>query len=139
MSTPDFIIWKPEYSVGVERLDSQHREIFETINRLHWAIQEKQQIQIVGSILSEMTGYVYTHFKDEEALMQKYHYPDLQAHQASHKAFTQKTQELIMRHQGIYGNISLDVLQFLKTWWVSHIIGMDQKYPPFIKMENEDK
>ncbi len=140
MSNPEFMIWKPEYSVGIERLDSQHREIFEVINRLYWAIQEKQQVQIVGSILAEMERYVYTHLKDEEALMQERHYPDFEAHRASHKAFTQKTTELIMRHQRTFvGDISLDVFQFLKTWWISHIIGMDQKYIPFMKGEHRNK
>ncbi len=140
MSEREFMIWKQEFSVGIERLDSQHREIFETINRLYWAIQDKQQAQIVGSILSEMTRYVYTHFRDEESLMQERHYPDFQAHQASHKAFTQKTNELIMRHQRTFvGDISSDVFQFLKTWWINHIIGIDQKYIPYMKMEHRDK
>jgi hemerythrin len=139
MSKPEFMIWKPEYSVGIERIDSQHREIFETINRLYWAIQEKQQVQIVGSILAEMERYVYTHLKDEETLMQGRHYPDFEVHRASHKAFTQKTNELIMRHQGTYGDISSDVFQFLRTWWISHIIGMDQKYIPYMKIEHKNK
>ncbi len=136
MPNLEFMIWKPEYSVGVQRLDAQHRQIFETINRLHWAIQEKQQVQIVGSILSEMTAYVYSHLKEEEDLMQEYHYPDFEAHRASHKAFARKTEELIMRHeQTSFGDVSLDVLQFLKTWWINHIMGMDKKYVPYIKKE----
>ena len=139
MSDFQFIIWQPGYSVKVNVLDSQHREIFEMINRLHWAIKENQQAQIVGTILSEMTGYMYTHFKDEESLMQQHHYPDFQTHKESHEAFKRKTNELISKHlQTFYGDIASEVLEFLKAWWINHIMGMDKKYVPYLSMKTND-
>ena len=139
MSDVQFIIWQPGYSVKIAVLDSQHREIFEMINRLHWAIKENQQAQIVGTILSEMTGYMYTHFKDEETLMQLHRYPDLQTHKESHEAFKRTTNELISKHlQTFYGDIASEVLEFLKTWWTNHIMGMDQKYVPYLTMGTGD-
>jgi len=133
MSDVQFIIWRVEYSVKVDKLDSQHREIFEMINRLHWSIKENQQAQVVGTILSEMTGYMYSHFKDEESLMLECQYPGLRVHKESHEAFKKRTHELILKHERtFYGDIASEVLEFLKTWWVSHILAMDKRYIPYL-------
>ena len=138
MSDPQFAVWQRRYSVKIEKLDLQHREIFEMINRLHWAIKENRQSQVVGGILSEMTGYVYKHFKDEETLMQENHYPDFEAHRNSHEAFKKKTRELIVEQERTFsGEVALEVLTFLKSWWISHIMGMDQKYIPYLAKESK--
>ena len=128
-----FIIWKAEYSVGVEKLDKQHRKLFEAINRLYWATQDKQEPQIVKGILSELHKYILTHLADEEAIMAACRYPELNAHRLSHLEFIQKTGNLFASYTQKNDDISYDLLLFLKEWWTSHVLKIDQKYVPYVK------
>ena len=66
-----FIKGKGEFSVGDEKLDSQHHKIIEIINTLYIAIQEKES-STINSVLSELHEYTKTHFVYEENLMKKY-------------------------------------------------------------------
>lgn len=134
MSYTQYAIWKEEYSVGIETLDSQHKKILKMLNRLYSAIHEGSQSHLLGRILLELSEYTKTHFLDEESIMQECNYPECEQQKKAHKEMTLKTQDISMLYQRTSGDFSLDTLQFIKDWWVNHIIIMDQKYKPFLKV-----
>ena len=81
------IVWKSEYSVGVERLDQQHQRIISVINKL---IEKPRVFRTSGTIadlLTELNGYVYEHFLLEEQLLEDNDYPSLIEHSKKHTQY----------------------------------------------------
>ena len=52
------IFWKPEYSVGVERLDRQHQKIISVINKLIAKPRVFRTSGTIADVLMELNGYV---------------------------------------------------------------------------------
>ena len=74
------IIWTEEFSVGVKRLDEQHKRLIAMINRLMGAPRAKTRSERISDLLSDMTKYAQEHFQTEEDLMRQYDYPHLYKH-----------------------------------------------------------
>ena len=107
------------------------------MNQLYTAIQEKNS-SIINTILSDLKKYTETHFIEEENLMKKYNYPEYDIQRKAHLDLLQKTSEFIRQKQQFSGDITLDVFQFLKTWWTNHILIMDLKYKSYLKNMNNN-
>ena len=89
--------------------------------------------ETISDTLTRMTEYADYHFKSEEAFMQKYAYPEYEAHRLEHIAFMRKTAELAMGTMAYKKSIPTDLLEYLKSWLVEHILVTDMKYKPFFE------
>ncbi|MEE8423688.1 MAG: hemerythrin domain-containing protein, partial [Thermodesulfobacteriota bacterium] len=70
----DFIEWNDNFSVNVEELDKQHREMIGIINRLLDSIADEKNDEIVDDILNKLTDFIMTHFETEEHYFDKFNY-----------------------------------------------------------------
>lgn len=68
--------WKSEYSVGVERLDAQHRKLFDYFNQLDAAMQKGRGREVIGQVLANLASNTREHFRQEEDLMRRAAFPD---------------------------------------------------------------
>ena len=132
-----FIVWKDEFSVGSQTLDAQHAGILDTINRLYNAMQHDLHPKQLNIILSDLIQYVEIHFFDEERIMRESDFPGFQSQLEAHRKYAQKVDGFKLQFQTTKGDLSFDVLKFLKNWWTNHILHMDRKYAPFITSEDE--
>lgn len=130
MSQVHYVIWKDEYSVEIAKLDAQHRKILEIINELYHAMRGMQKSSTVWKSLMQLMDYTMTHLTEEEEMMRKCEYPDLASHKDVHNVMRRKIVELIEMHRKTAGDLSFEVLEFLKEWWIKHILGMDREYIP---------
>jgi hemerythrin len=62
--------------------------------------------------------YNSTHFGQQR--------PKLKAQEEAHRAYTLRLQELLRQSIAKPHVLSLDVLQFLKEWWLNHILKIDR-------------
>jgi len=125
------IIWKREYSVGVERLDRQHQKIISVINKL---IDKPRLFITSGTIfevLSELNSYVSEHFMLEEQLLEENNYPGLVGHSKKHTEYSEKITAFCLRTVEKNKNIPEELLTYLGEWWVGHILYEDMKYKSF--------
>ncbi|MCG6535935.1 MAG: hemerythrin domain-containing protein, partial [Syntrophales bacterium LBB04] len=67
------ITWDPKYSVCVELLDAQHRELFAIMNRLT-DIYESGSKDLLP-VLQDLVKYVMDHFSAEDKILIKASYP----------------------------------------------------------------
>ena len=125
-------IWNPEYSVGVARLDEQHRKIFELLSTLQQAMLGKKSHEVLTNIVQELVQYAKTHFTSEEAYFQMYGYPDRDAHKREHQEFIQKIQQFQADFAKGRATLSIEVFKFLSEWVKNHVLGSDKKYGPFL-------
>ena len=132
MQKTNFLVWKQEYSVGIEHLDSHHQQIFAIINSLYDAIIEGSASHMVSEVLASLQEYTRFHFKEEERLMKLHHYPDLLEHEKAHSFLIQKNDYLAGQYKNNSADISRELFQLLKYWWTNHVTGMDKKYSPYL-------
>ena len=135
--TSQFIVWKPEYSVGDDALDLQHRKMFDIINKLYSQMRSGISNEEIHHQLEEVKTYAQKHFQTEEDAMRDCRYPDLEVHQRAHRKYEQDVQLLIRQRAQQAKALAHDLLSFLKKWWKEHVTNMDQRYAPFLKRPNQ--
>ncbi len=120
--------WDESYSVGVHQCDSQHQRLFETINQLAEAMRVGKGQEVVSDIVSQLIRYTRTHFLQEEALMERTGYPELEAHRQLHRKLVADVEKFQRElEDGLRPN-TVDVLIFLKEWLTQHIQKVDKAY-----------
>lgn len=128
------------YKTGIELVDEEHRRLFEIIKETNDLIHEEllhDKYDEIVRLLTELKNYTEFHFHDEEVLMERIQYPGLDAQKRAHSAFVDKLVDIdlsdlddIDNNQQTYLN---DLVQFLLTWLVNHIKGMDKKIAVYMQ------
>lgn len=128
---PADIAWKDYYSVNDPQLDAEHKQIIKLINELFAAMRQHKEDHAAKEVLERLIQYTLTHFKHEEAILERVGYPDVEAHKALHARLRQQTIDLRENLSLVTGS---DVLYFLKQWWLGHIQGEDKKYSGYLSV-----
>ncbi|MGA8540154.1 MAG: bacteriohemerythrin [Terriglobales bacterium] len=124
--------WNDRYSVKVQALDNQHKQLFEIINELFAAMRCGHGKDVVADVLQRLVNYTVKHFAAEEKLMDDNKYPSLAAHRIEHKILTDKVLAFKKEFDAGHANISPKLLTFLQNWLTDHIETVDQKYSEFL-------
>jgi hemerythrin len=125
--------WRREFSVGIGSIDGQHQNLFRIARELSDAMMAGQGRQTLARTLDRLVQYTSVHFAHEERLMQEHNYPAFAAHKAEHDALTKKALELQKNFEQGRVAMSVQVLQFLKSWLEHHIQQVDRAYAPFLR------
>ena len=127
------LVWKDEYSVGVELFDRQHQHLFKIINKLTEHTGGPPNLYLVTQTLKEMFNYAQEHFTDEEKLMEQCEYPELHEQRRQHAYFLKTTAELCAYppHEKELSIEEID--EFLNVWWMIHLLRYDMKYKEFFQ------
>jgi len=120
--------WNDSYSVKVAVCDQQHMRLFDIINKLADAMRMGKGQDVVNQVVTELLDYTNTHFQDEEALLQKANYPQLEAHQEMHRIFVKKVQSLQSQAQMGKRVNAAQLLSLMRDWLVNHIQKADKRY-----------
>lgn len=125
--------WHNEFSVQIGSVDAQHKTLFAIANELYTAMMAGHSKLVMARILDRLVQYTKVHFAHEERLLRQHHYPEFAAHKAEHDALTAKVLKFQADFQEGQVAMSVQLLQFLRTWLETHIKGSDQKYSPFLR------
>lgn len=135
------ISWDGSLSIGIQAMDNQHKKIIAYLSDLQdhdIALQrgEKADMGRIESLLEALLSYTSEHFAEEEALLERYAYPDLGAHQILHARLIEQLQSLTSDFK-IQGTQVLPRLtHFTMNWLRGHILGNDRKYGQFIGQQH---
>ncbi len=126
------IVWKEIYSIGIEKIDEQHRELFNLVGK----ISDFSSIKtlIMSDLVDELRNYTQMHFKTEEDLMTKYDYPKLKEHQIEHKEFVKKVESMIDESKSSLYIYTAALSDFIKGWLITHTLGTDLEFGQYLKM-----
>ena len=91
------IVWKQEYSVGVERLDRQHQRIISVINTLIEKPRVFGASGAIADVLAELNSYVSEHFLLEEQLLEENGYSALVEHSRKHTDYGKRIADFCMK------------------------------------------
>ncbi len=126
-----FLMWHDSYSVGYGPIDVQHQYLFSISNALTQANEKPEGAtdEYLRSIVEELLAYARTHFADEEQLMSRAEYPDLEEHKKLHIAFENKMCELEERiRNGEVRAVAAELPLIVNDWLLDHITTVDQRY-----------
>lgn len=122
--------FKEEYLTGIERIDQEHKRLFEIAEELYELKNEEfipDKYDNIRHILEELRDYTLTHFEHEEEYMKEIGYK---------RMFTQVSQHNALRET--IGSWDLDVidedqdqaidemLELITDWLVNHILNEDK-------------
>ena len=128
------IEWTDEFSVGVDVLDDDHKMLIGMINELHDTSNEGRGLELVDKIFDQLEDYAHMHLSREESLMKSSGYAGYEEHKLAHvewvkrlRGFKDKYQKenMILAH--------VEMSQFLQSWLVDHIRGVDFLYREHFK------
>jgi hemerythrin len=125
------LIWKDEYSVGINAIDRQHRKIFESLLALENAIEKKEPWHSISDLISQLTENLKLHWVTEEALLEIIHYPYIEKHNLSHAKLNNALTEFenrLRNHQPMDG-----IVRFFETWFIEHVLAGDLHYIDFAR------
>ena len=116
MTIPD----REKISVGNIKIDLEHQQIFATLERIENACLSKQDMILV---CERLVHYISDHVLEEELLMIRNKYPNLQEHQSSHTEL-QKIFLNVLDEFAKTGNKSDHVIDAFTEHIITHDIPM---------------
>ena len=128
MTTTDLFHWSDDFSVGIQEIDEQHKELVDLLNQLHVAIHEHHGSETSRKILDELADYTRTHFAVEESLMRVSNYPEFAAHKQNHEELIGQVIALQEKLDTGKATITFELLHFLKVWLTRHINEADKRF-----------
>jgi hemerythrin len=120
--------WEEKYSVGVQSIDNQHKEIFRLLGKLFEALKSGQAAKTTVGIITELENYAVIHFHKEEFFFRQFNYTDSAEHLQEHQQFIEKVAAIKTDAKSGKLVSSFELINFLKNWIDHHILEMDMKY-----------
>ena len=133
-----YVQWDDCYSVGIDVLDKQHKDLFEFTNALYAGCRRGETAAREHFIdtLHATVDYVTVHFSTEERMMDKIQYPDTAKHKREHTDFVKKVMEAQKElEEGKRGG-AIKFVQFLRDWIVSHIAVCDKNMAEYFNRQS---
>ena len=123
------IEWNNDLSVGVEEIDTDHKELISIINKIIGEIDKDKDLLLAH--FDELENYTRYHFSREEKLMisqcltsEDRHM--VKEHIKEHHLFIKKIPELRKKIEfAASSDISYEAIDFLVGWLLNHIIEKD--------------
>ena len=125
--------WRNEFSVEIGSVDAQHKMLFQIAGELYAAMESGQSKAAMARLLDRLVQYTKVHFAHEERLMKMHGYKDFAAHKAEHDALTAQVMKFQQDFEEGKVSMSVQLLQFLRSWLETHIRGTDRKYSPYLR------
>lgn len=127
MTNKPLIVWdKNTFEIGIESIDTQHKELVGYINELAWAIDNDQGKSVISLLFNKLYDYTQFHFKAEESYILTLSKNDCLLHQLQHKHFIEELDRIVALDAT--ENISEELLYFLTDWLLHHIQVEDKKF-----------
>ncbi len=124
----DLLRWNEMFMVGVASVDHQHQGLFDAMNRFYHAVSDNSPAQVRKQRLDELLKLAVQHFADEERSMEQARYPELQRHKQEHARLLAELGTLIRREDGDEQDLNMEMIIFLKSWLLNHILKVDKQY-----------
>jgi hemerythrin-like metal-binding protein len=121
------IAWKSSYSVGVEAVDHEHRELIELINALHESLLEEGGEPDVAAFLGEIFRGISAHFALEERFMREHRYDRLDAHKANHEELLDEIRDIMEGYEADPDGASVQLSRQLDSWFTEHFKTHDAR------------
>lgn len=121
------IEWKSHYSVGVEAVDHEHRELIDLINEVHERLIAGAEKPDVTAFLGEIFRGISAHFALEEKFMRDHRYDQHDQHKEAHEELLEGIRDIMDGYEADRDGTSLELSQRLDDWFTLHFKTHDAR------------
>jgi len=125
--------WEEKYSVGIQKIDAEHKALVGFLNALYEAMQAGKGRDIMKDIFIKLVDYTDRHFATEESLMKLHGFTGYAEHKEKHDKMRARVVRLKAEIEAGEIQSPLQVTNFLKEWIAKHIMGTDMAYAPYLR------
>jgi len=87
--------WKPSFTLGIASVDTEHRDMINTINSVYATLEDEHSALEVDRVLGEIHAQISAHFALEERLMRAVGYAEYAEHKNSHEELLDQIRDLM--------------------------------------------
>jgi len=127
------IKWRPDYELGIAKIDIQHMRLVGFINRMADVKNEKKGRDTMETVFTGLVDYCNYHFTIEEVAMKAHGFPGYENHKAQHKLFTQTIKKYKKDYLSGNDQFLTETIEYLHNWLIEHITVEDRKYVSMLK------
>jgi hemerythrin len=120
------IVWKDSYSVGLEAVDHEHRELIDLINELHESLLLGDEPD-VPAFLGEIFRDISAHFALEERFMRQHRYDRLAEHKQAHEELLEEIRDIMDGYEADPEGASAELSHRLDVWFTDHFSTHDAR------------
>ena len=132
-----YAIFNENLYTGNEKIDGQHKEIIEKINKLVAACENGScQLESI-KMLDYLADYTEQHFQEEEDLQREVEYPGYEEHKKRHDEFriaVKELHEMLEEEEGPSPRFVKAVQDNVIDWFYRHIRGFDHSVASYMKL-----
>ena len=112
--------WKDEYSVGIEAVDHEHKELIDLINRLHAELNAGDAKRTVPAFFGDLLKAISAHFALEEKFMRDHAYGRLASHKEDHERLLDELRDIMDAFEDTKEIEAAELRGRLETWFSRH-------------------
>ena len=128
------IEWQHSFSIGIESVDYEHRQLIDMINALYGRLSTDAPKDDIGQFLGEVDARISAHFALEEKAMRDLHYDQLDDHKADHENLLDQIRDITDAFErGAYVNYGDVLAAHLKIWFTEHFRTKDARLHRFLE------
>jgi hemerythrin len=128
-----FIVWNDSMNIGVKQVDDDHKSLVQLINALQDGIENRRSRRSLLSLVDRLMASTEDHFGHEEELFALTGYENAREHMMEHDQMTAWGAAIQEEFRsGLAPAPSPEVMEQLKTWFLGHLFGSDQKFGPHL-------
>lgn len=126
------LVWRAGYASGEARIDAEHRELFRLANELIGLVASVPSPTAVLPKLDALLAHVAEHFRNEEEILRRCGYADLEQHAGLHRHLLERAQALRARFVQGDGDL-VKLMDFLaQEVIVIHMLKQDRAFFPAV-------
>lgn len=119
--------WKDEYSVGVDAVDHEHKELIDLINQLYDAAAARRSREAVLAFFGDLFKNISAHFALEERFMRERGYDQLATHKQDHERLLDEIRDIMDDFEEGEELDQLALAQSLDAWFSRHFETHDAR------------
>jgi len=125
--------WKESFAVGDPLIDGQHKAFFREIAAVADALDHGAGREEVIAFYRSFYAGLKSHFRDEEAVLARIDFPELEEHRAEHEALlasVSAVEGMLLTSQDI--EHWRFIVKRLFVALVEHLAGADMRFKPYL-------
>lgn len=119
--------WNDRYSVGIEAVDHEHRDLIDLINRLYGELSAGSGKDAIEAFLGDLLAAISAHFALEEHFMREQKYRDLAAHKSDHEKLLDEIRDIMDEFADHEGAVGDELAVRLESWFGRHFETHDAR------------
>ncbi|KIL99696.1 hypothetical protein CCC_03868 [Paramagnetospirillum magnetotacticum MS-1] len=124
--------WDATAETGEATVDKHHRDLFELVNKAYRQMMSGEGSQMAVPLLAELDRTMRSHFTEEESLMSRSAYAEIETHRRSHHAFFERVDPLRAAIAAGSAEAGGELFDYVATWLSQHIRKDDKALAAFL-------